>query len=410
MSELKGEAERLRASGALGRSSQLTDLFEFLLNSSEQERSPKESDIALTVFGRGGDFDPAQDALVRVHMHRLRAKLDQYYTANARPGAPRLVIPKGEYRLMLEVPVTPPGQANRPFRERKTPWQVATLVLAIGCVAMAVLLLFHEGPPPTSAESETSFWKGIRSIDKSTLILVGDRFLYAERGDDRGGGLLVLDSDIGSADEFDERRMLDPNFARQSYNPRSNDMPVGVAVALRHIMPVLTTGSADKVRVRLLPLSQMTPDMMRAANIVYIGHLADLGILAGPVFAGSHLSPASGFSQLTSKREGTVIAASTNESAGEAKKRQDFGYISTFPGPSGNRFVIISGGGDAGLMQAAEVAGNAARLSEIMDRAGNAGDFEAVLDVSSLGNMNVGSRLLLASPLDRSAIWRSSSN
>ena len=32
---------------------------------------------------------------------------------------------------------------------------------------------------------------------------------------------------------------------------------------------------------------------------------------------------------------------------------RDYGFISTFPGPGGNQFVIIAGMRDAGMMQAA---------------------------------------------------------
>ena len=38
-------------------------------------RTPKESVIAVEVFGRGTDFDVSQDAAVRVYIHKLRRKL-----------------------------------------------------------------------------------------------------------------------------------------------------------------------------------------------------------------------------------------------------------------------------------------------------------------------------------------------
>ena len=99
--ELVAEAARLRASGALGKPGPLSRLFEFLLGRSGGS-APKELEIAVAVFNKKSDFDIGQDALVRVYVHKLRKKLEEFYLRN--PGERRLVIPKGEYRLVVEAP------------------------------------------------------------------------------------------------------------------------------------------------------------------------------------------------------------------------------------------------------------------------------------------------------------------
>lgn len=57
----------------------------------------KEYSIGLAVYDRPPEFDPKQDAIVRVEASRLRSKLDRYY-ANSGSGDPlRITLPKGTY-------------------------------------------------------------------------------------------------------------------------------------------------------------------------------------------------------------------------------------------------------------------------------------------------------------------------
>ena len=98
---LTAHAHRLLKSGALGKSQQIIRLFEFLLERSLTATATKEIEIALVVFGRPASVDLAADATVRVHIHRLRKKLD---AAPADERGERLILPRGEYRLVVAVP------------------------------------------------------------------------------------------------------------------------------------------------------------------------------------------------------------------------------------------------------------------------------------------------------------------
>ena len=69
-------AQGLRARQALGRSDGLNRLFDYLVQTSAGGARPKEFEVAAAVFGRSSAFDGAQDASVRVAVHRLRKKLE----------------------------------------------------------------------------------------------------------------------------------------------------------------------------------------------------------------------------------------------------------------------------------------------------------------------------------------------
>jgi hypothetical protein len=88
----------------------LRRLFDYLVENSLAGQSPKEIAIAIDVFGKTSDFDAAQDALVRVYIHKLRKALDEFYSARGEPSA-RLQLPRGDYRLQLS---TPPPALRHP--------------------------------------------------------------------------------------------------------------------------------------------------------------------------------------------------------------------------------------------------------------------------------------------------------
>jgi adenylate cyclase len=62
-----------------------------------REQNIKGYTIGVTVFNRGIDFDPSQDALVRIHAGRLRRMLDLYYHKEGKRDRILIEIPKGSY-------------------------------------------------------------------------------------------------------------------------------------------------------------------------------------------------------------------------------------------------------------------------------------------------------------------------
>ncbi|MEO4040862.1 hypothetical protein AAFN47_04545 [Hoeflea sp. CAU 1731] len=60
-------------------------------------RTLKGYTIGVAVFGRGDDFDPQADPVVRLEARRLRRDLDSYYVSAGRDNPLRISIPKGHY-------------------------------------------------------------------------------------------------------------------------------------------------------------------------------------------------------------------------------------------------------------------------------------------------------------------------
>lgn len=91
--------ERLLEWPEITRSPQLARFLDYIVRRTldGDETSIKAYSIAVDVFGRGADFDPQADPIVRVQARRLRALLETYYTGPGRDDPTQIRLPVGRY-------------------------------------------------------------------------------------------------------------------------------------------------------------------------------------------------------------------------------------------------------------------------------------------------------------------------
>jgi len=101
-SEIIGlELQRILASDEFRASQRSQTFLRYLVEKSLQNAVPKEYEIAVEVFGRGPDYDPAVDATVRVEAGRLRGRLRDYYATEGMADPIVIEIPKGGYAAVF---------------------------------------------------------------------------------------------------------------------------------------------------------------------------------------------------------------------------------------------------------------------------------------------------------------------
>jgi hypothetical protein len=420
---LSALAERLKAGGSLGRSDLMNRLFDFLLTQSLAGRSPKEFEVAQEVFGKDTEFDMAQDASVRVYIHRLRKKLDEVYV-HARDE--RLTIPRGEYRLAVEIPaaieadIVPADDLEnlddlaavqpRGWTRKSRSMAIAALCLAfaIGILVGASALVLRDRSTGPNALAKTGLWKPLVESDRPTMVVVGDYYIFGEAPDGNQVTRLVREFSINSRDDLDQYLMEYPAAMGRYVDLDLHYLPISAAPALRDVMPMADafTAAGGVGRPRVISMSRLTPEFLKRGNVIYVGFLSSLGLLRDPVFKASGFAVGSSYDELIDRKTGKHYVSDV-ESAGSHAPRRDYAYLASFPGPSGNRIIVVAGTRDAAVMQAAEVAADKAQLELIAKRAGDAPAFEALYEVWTLGTLNTGSNLLVARPLKVDGLWQS---
>jgi hypothetical protein len=398
--DLQHEIERIRTDGALGRSAMINRLFDYLAKSSLAGRSPKETEVAIEVFGRPPDFDPTRDAVARVYVHKLRRKLQDI----ARTSGTRLTIPRGAYRLVLgderpaDVARIPALRAPRRAFALAAAALVAVALLASG-LTWAVL---HPTAVLQGGRAATDpVWSPLLSNGFPTLIVVGDYYIFGEVGDRGATDRLIREYAINSRADLDRFIMNHPDRGRAYLDLGLTYLPTASAYGLLHVAPLL----ARDRRLQVIPASQLTPSMMKENNIVYIGYLSGLGILRDATLAGSRYAIGETYDEIVDSRTRRHYYSQGGGVRADGSLYRDYGYFSTFAGPRGNRFVIVAGTRDAALMQMAETATDAASLKAVIKGAGGARALEALFVIGGIDRSNLGGALITSSPLDERAIW-----
>ena len=97
--EVRAELARVLASAGFRSAPRRRELLRYLVEEMLAGRGDllKGYSIATSVFGRGEDFDPQTDPVVRLEARRLRLDLADYYVSVGRDDPLRIEIPKGHY-------------------------------------------------------------------------------------------------------------------------------------------------------------------------------------------------------------------------------------------------------------------------------------------------------------------------
>ena len=400
--ELTHYAEQFRASGLLGRPGPLSRLFDYLLARSLEGEAPKETEIALQVFGKS-----PQDSVARVYVHKLRRRLEDF-NARAASGEAKIVIPKGEYRLLLERPPEPAiEEAPPPAPTRRANW------LGIGlaaCGALIVGTLLGTGFSAGGAQWDmrevrnSAVWAPLLEDDLPITVVIGDYYLLGEANPQTGHiDRLVREFFINSHEDFRDHAELNPQLMQRYRNLDLTYLPAASAFALRDIVPVL--GNAKPVRVVLM--SQLDANSLKNSHIVYIGYISGLGMLGDRVFAASRVSPGGSYDELVDNQTKHTYLSTAMGAMPDGEFR-DYGYFSTFAGPDGNRIVVIAGTRDIGVMQVAQSLSQRKEIHELCKQADAARAFESLVEVSGMGKTGLHARPLFVSAMKAEKVWDSS--
>ena len=413
---LQAEADEIRQTGALGRSEPVRRLFDYLVQSSLEDRSPKEAEVAGAVFNRRADFDTSQDAVVRVYVHKLRKKLEAIYAGPRAGTVHRLAIPRGEYRLVVEhQPIagrSPRQSLSRP--RTALPWLLALAALALVLASSGATWFAMQAARPSAVKELEKVragpvWAPLLASRFPTLVVVGDYYIFGESDDGMQVNRLVREYSVNSQSELDDFLMAHPDKVSHYIDLDLRYLPVGAAYALRDVLPVVAT-AAKAGPVKVILASDLTPGMLKTNNIVYVGYFSAMGVLRDAVFAGSRFSIGETYDDLIDGRTQRHYSSQGGGPDSAGSMYVDYGYVSTFKGPAGNRIVVVAGTRDVALMQAADAATSHRRAwkqADGADAASRPDAFEALYEAEGMSRLNVAGKLLTASPLDAGKIWDS---
>jgi hypothetical protein len=419
--EIASHLERLLASEGLSKAAANRRLLSYLAQrATDGAEGPKETEIAIDVFGRNASFHGGDDSVVRVAMRSLRQKLLEYY---AGPGKhERLVfdIPKGSYRLqvsardagdIVEDAAAPRAELQQaavasgnppPARQRSWRWVTAVMAALLLISLASNLQMWRAGAgadPALKHIRESALWNGIVTSKRPVMFVLGDLFMYTQTDPVTGRVLTVRDPQINSSDDLRAFLADHPGLAAERGLRYSSYIQKSTALGMATIIPIIDSpGRHFEVRLR----EELRAEDMREYDIVYVGPMARIGPLQANLQGGLRFRFDSRSLGVTDTESGQ-----THLPEGDlADHHKDYALVSRFEGPGGNHILIITAGGrNAGLAQVVHLATSAEGLDAFQRKFQEAGigasaSFEALLSVTGFKQTDLAAEILAMRRLD----------
>ncbi len=413
---------KLLSSEQLEKSETSQKLLRYLSERALRGETPKETEIAIDVFGRDASFNSAEESRVRVGIRALRHRLRHYYDEAGQHDEFQFVIPKGGYRLYCVPRDAVPDEVAAPETEVSGAlplaetegviaeprgvgtalrwlrmWSIAGSALLLASVSINAYLWLNRTKLPLDPEAaqlaRTPFWSGIIDSDRPLMLVLGDGFMYTNVDPLTGRVQLIRDRAINSSEELRIFLSANPSIAQgrgQRYTSMlQKSTTIGMVSVLR-----LVSRPDRQVEVRLRDDLQV--EDLQKYDIVYIGPLSRLGLLAGHYEVQSRYR----FEPKTNGIRDVVTGKSFVPEGEVTDKHTEYALAARFIGPGGHRVLILTPGGrNSGMMLTVRAFTSTEKLQEIGQRLLASHEplpdsFEALLSVTSFGQTDVAAEIL----------------
>jgi hypothetical protein len=436
---VRGHLAKLVVSEQLGKSETCRKLASYLVERALRDEVPKETEIALDVFGKDPSFNGAEHSIVRVSVRTLRQKLAEYYAGPGRDEELRFEIPKGGYRLTAtrhaaatpigataptaalpaaaaqqgisvspDVPVplvTPAASAGSGVsaRSRRLAWAVTAALMLL---AASLLLNIYQwnnrlAPPvdPALAQVRASpVWADIVTSERPVTVILGDLFMFTQLDPKTGRTITVRDAGINSSEELRAFLASNPSFATERGQRYVTMIQKTVAVGMASILRIVDRPGR---RIEVAARDDVPVDEIRNNDIIYLGPLVRLGPLTGHYETRSRYRYSAEGATITDVSSGKVFLPEGVLSG----QHLDYALAAKFIGPTGNHILIFtSGARNAGLLQIVRTLTTPQGLANVEQRLRNEvpstkDSFEALLTVTGFKQTDIAADVVALHPL-----------
>lgn len=390
------EVERLRRAGVPGASGRLRDLFDVLAARGPAAQPLTQAEIASAVFGQ--DQTDADDATVRVYVHRLRKRIDDFYDRNGMgEGGARIELPAGAYRLVLVEGAS--GAAASPgagdVRPRR---RLSRLLPALGVIALLAAFALGALLGARPERTANAAWAPLVASDRPVLIVLGDYYIFGEIDPVRPEeGRLIRDFRVNSPEDLAALQEAEPGRYGFAEDFGLNYLPFSAAYGLTEIVPMLADNGKP---VSVMASSQLDPDMLNYFDVVYIGLTSGLGVLEDPTFAGSTFALGESYDEIVDSASGTAFVSEEARRVASPAFYRDYAFLTRYTAATGAQVMVVAAQRDTGLRAIAPIAASGQLPAALADAARAPGGFAALYEITGQQGADLDEKLVAARARD----------
>jgi hypothetical protein len=377
--------QKITTSRHFNKSKVSCELLEYLVQASIENKNPKEYTIGIELFGRKYEDDAKQDSNIRVYIHNMRKKLEDYYEDEGSRDAIVFVLERGKYRIHFKTRKEYDAVKPRAF--------VYPFAISLVLLVMVTVLYFLKG----SESRQKSLWRSLPvwqefvGNGKETLLILGDYFVFSGILPTGNGGI-YRDFSINSEKEFQELLNKKPDLVKVLSRSNLTYLSKMTVFCESDILRVFAqTGAGISVKL----LSDVQPSDLKSNNIIFIGNYKNMGILANVIremefpFGVANASVQYIFSN--------DPCAQVYEAPNRNPTEEDYALVIHAPGYDGNRFLFFLSSQDIGNISTVSQLTNPAYLKQFTEeqlKPLKKSDFKALYKVQGINKTDLSFELI----------------
>ena len=313
--------------------------LKYLVDASSQGEPPKETTIAIDMFGKDGSFNPAEDTTVRSHTYTLRKKLQSYYYSEGKKDKYRLRIPKGHYQVRF-IPNLESRYTPKKFLSLLRTYFYIPLILLF-CLVIGLLWnqnvhlrneinAFHILP------ENDPVWGEYLSSEKSILVILGNHFFFDEYSEKYQEFIAMRHPKINEVEAFEAYQKRHPGITYRITNE-----PYFPYHSIWSLPPVLDLFYSFHKSPILRKSSEISPQILDEYHILFLGSIKTLYKLKHTLLKSNfdfQISPHKVFYTHPGTGEQQVFETSLHSPG----PNEDLVLALKLPGPDNNSIFIIA--------------------------------------------------------------------
>ena len=344
MKKLISETEKLDilkkvlSSEEFHQSSRTKELLKYLVDASEREDELNEMTIATEFFGKDSEFNPLDDATIRVNISKVRRRLRNYFFTEGKNEKVIIDIPKGHYIVRFRKR----NENYFDFLKNNTikfTFSIITLLLSIFVIYLVIQNHYLSEKIQVMPE-DNPIWVDFLEDNKPTLVILGDYFfMYLDRPRPNPR-FNVRDPRINSMEDFQEYNKKGLNEDDNLKPLRHTYLRPSAVWGFMDIVPILRSGISSFL---VKQASEIDWEDISSHNIVFIGTFKQMFILK-KLLKNINVD-FSIYPNILSLNNGNgeEIQKFSSTLDDETRQYEDVSLIAKFKGPNNTSILLIAG-------------------------------------------------------------------
>ncbi len=262
--DIKNYLKKALNSQCFTKSVVIKELLKFLVEQSIKGEIPTEYEIAYHVFGKNSDTDKEKN--IRIYIHNLRKKLQDYYKKEGYEDEIIFSIPKGGYKVVFN--------ENKKVIAKKRLAKMSPYLL-IASILILVIAISIFSSKDRAKVTRSFIWEEIYQSQHPLLVILGDHYFFKVR-DQLGGMGITRYTNINSDNDLD--KLLD-NYTETDIEVEKTDQTYINKQAPFGLYKIMSFLGGGQVNINMRYSSNLQWEHLADNNVIFIGSYKTQNIL-----------------------------------------------------------------------------------------------------------------------------------